>query len=381
MKQQAMGHKVCVITSQYVPSARFFGSAVGDRNVGVGQFLEEGILTYRLPCLFELEGTTIIMRGIGKMLRVFEPDVVHCHDLISPTFVNAAFHKKSLNYALSVDSITGTYNPTNLKKIAFLLYKNLAFKYASKKVDKFFAISNGSQKWLMEELNVSACDITLAPLGADMQLFTRDFTKRIAIRHLLDFSDDNVVIIYTGKILPEKDITILISALAVLPLESKSKIKLLIIGNGPRDYVDKINSLAKKNDLCENVDIRPPVYRKLLPEFYSAADIAVWPGSPSNSIIEAMSTGLPIIIAGYRPPRHDAYDTSKLLEYDNGLSFLRGNIGELSSCLEKLANDGKLRLDMGSRSRKLVEEKLNWDKIAKDTVNSYYAALSGKKEK
>ena len=315
----------------------------------------------------------MLMQGIGKVLHDFKPDVVHCHDLISPTLVSAAFHKKSLNYSLFVDSITGTYNPTTIRKIAFLLYKQLAFRYANRKIDRFFAISVGSQKWLSEELDVSCQDINVEPLGADKDLFKSNSIKRKELRLSLGFSEDVIVIVYSGKMIPEKDLDILVSAVSFLPSELKRKVRILFVGNGPKNYLNNISKLAMCYGVLENIVFHPPVNRKLLPEYYSAADIGVWPGSPSNSIIEAISTGLPIVIAGYDPPRHDAYDTSNLLVYGNGFSFLRGDSKELMSCIEKLVRDDRLRRSMGYRGRKLVEERLNWDTIADHTLNVYHS--------
>jgi len=376
MKQQAMGHEVCVITSdRYMPSTRFFGNIVGNRIVGTGKFYEEGILTYRLPCLFERE-SVILTYGIKKALGIFKPDVVHCHDIFSLAIIAAAFYKESLNFALVVDSITGTFDPRKIKRMAYLAYKYFLFPYVMRKADVFCAINEGSRSWLQEKLEVLPQNIELIPLGADMDLFKYDSFKRGEIRKSLELSDGNVLIVYSGKMLPEKDITTLILAVASLPDRTKNRVRILLVGSGPNFYTEEVSRLACRHELSGSVHFHPPVHRKRLSEFYSAADIGVWPGSPSNSIIEAMSAGLPIIIAGYRTLRHDAHDTSNLLEYHNGLSFVKGSAKELAACIEKLVEDEKLRCGMGVKSRKLVEDKLNWGTIARKTLEAYQRVMS-----
>jgi glycosyltransferase involved in cell wall biosynthesis len=376
LEQQMMGQKVSIVTSdRYAPNVSFFRNVVRRRVVGSGIFCEEGLHVYRLPFLFEF-GNLSAISGVGKVLKKINPDIVHCHDIFSLSLIEAALYKQSIGFSLIADSITGTFQPKGIKELAFLTHKYAIFPILRKKVDCFIAISNGSQRWLQENMKITSNNYRLIPLGADMDLFVHNSLKRNEIRRFLGLSEDDVLIVYSGKILPDKDIKELILAMASLR-KIRKNIHLIIVGSGPHSYMDEISRILCRHGLSDRVHFYPPVKRTKLADFYSAADIGVWPGSPSNSIIEAMSTGLPIIIAGYHPPRHDAYDTSHLLEYDNGLSFQRGKINELESCLEKMAISKFMRMDMGLKSRRLVEEKLNWHKIAENTLNLYSSILKG----
>lgn len=370
IKQQMMGHKVCIVTSdRYAPHAKFFGDVIKNRVVGSGTFYEEGLLIYRLPCWLEF-GSIALTLGITKVLKEINPDVVHCHDIFSFSLIEAAFNKQSIGFSLVVDSITGTFQPAGITKIAFLAHKYSLFPFLRKKVDFFPAINHGSQKWLQKNMKIMPNPFSLIPLGADMDLFVRNSSKRTEIRKSLGLLEDDILVVYSGKILPEKDIKELILAISSLNKTSK-KVHLLIVGSGPEFYVKEISRTVSEHHLSGRVHFHSPVHRTILPEFYSGADIGVWPGSPSNSIIEAMSTSLPVIIAGYGIMRDDAYDTSHLLEYGNGLSFSRGDIEGLAKCIEKLAENEALRSDMGVKSRRLVEDKLNWETIARKYLEVY----------
>ena len=375
VKQQKMGHKVSIVTSdRYAPTSKFFGNVVKSRFVGSGKFCEEGLIIHRLPCLIEF-GSFVSTIGITKVFKELKPDVVHCHDLFSLALLEAAFNKDSIGFSLIADSITGTFQPRGITKVAFLVNKYAIFPFLRKKVNSFTAISYGSKKWLKENMKIELDAHGLIPLGADMDLFVHDSSRREEIRESLGILENDVLFVYSGKILPDKDIKELILAMASLS-KPKNIIHLLIVGTGPNYYVNEISSVLSEHGLSTRVHFHPPVHRTKLPDFYNAADVGIWPGSPSNSIIEAMSTGLPIIIAGYEKLRNDAYDTSHLLEYGNGLSFSRGNIAELSSCIDKLAENRGLRLDMGMKSRKLVVDKLNWDIIARKYLELYQRTLS-----
>ena len=101
-----------------------------------------------------------------------------------------------------------------------------------------------------------------------------------------------------------------------------------------------------------------------LPDYYNASDIAVWPGLSSISIIEAASTGLPLIISNYPIETYS-------IEYRNGYSFEIGNEVQLRNLLAILIYNNNKRDEMGTKSRKLVEDKLNWSNIADLYVESY----------
>jgi len=365
-----LGHEVCVITAdRYSPGVKYFDNSINPK-VNSGIFFENGITVYRLPTLIEA-GKLIISLYTKKALEDLKPDVVHSNDLFYLTTIFVAHYKNRFKYKLFVDSITGTFNLNRLTSHQFDLYRLLFARYLIKKVDSFFAICEGSKKWLLKNFPIPSSSVHVVPLGADDELFTQDTNIRKSMREKFGILDDEVVIIYTGKILPEKDINVLIKSIGALPPELFRKIKIMIVGNGPTEYLKYLNGLINAINVRKNVIMIPTVDRNELPKYYNAADIAVWPGAPSISIIEAMSTGLPIIIAGYPRPREDAYDTTHLLTYGNGLSFQRGSIPELSSCIMKLASDEQLRKEMGQKSRELVKEKLSWRKIAEQYIKIY----------
>jgi glycosyltransferase involved in cell wall biosynthesis len=146
-------------------------------------------------------------------------------------------------------------------------------------------------------------------------------------------------------------------------------VKLLVIGEGKSFYIEYLEKLISNLRISDNVIFYPWVKRTILPSFYSASDIGVWPGLSSISIVEAASTGLPIIIASY-PVETFA------LENENGFAFKLGNVKELRKCLEILIYNDKLRKEMGRRSRLLVEQKLNWKAITTQYLNAYNLALN-----
>jgi glycosyltransferase involved in cell wall biosynthesis len=365
------GHEVCVITSNVYSSGVKILSPFSVRRTNHGKRYEQSIPVYRLPTLFELSDQPFTFSGLKKTLKDFNPDVVHSNDLFWTITILAAHYKPMFKYKLFVDSITGTFNPIGYKTVMFKTFKLLFKRYLMKNVDGFFAVCEGSRKWLSKNFSIPSPLVNVIPLGADQNLFAPDNKTRRFMRKKLGFTDKDVVFVYTGKIIPEKDLDILIKSFALVYRKGAKNIRLLIIGNGPEKYLKYLRKLAETNSLGGKIIFLPTVDRRLLPNYYNAADVAVWPGSPSISIVEAMATGLPIIICSYPKRREDAYDTTHLLEYKNGLSFLRGDLVALAGCMENFVLDKDLIIKMGENSRRLVKEKLNWDSIALRYLEAY----------
>ena len=122
-------------------------------------------------------------------------------------------------------------------------------------------------------------------------------------------------------------------------------------------------NISIKKKMKDRVIFHNLVKNEDLPKFYSAADIGIWPGNPSNTIIEGMSCSLPILISESKSSNH--------LIQKNGFCFQRGNKSQFQSYLDELIKNDELRKDMGYNSRKLVEEKFDWMQIAKKTIEYY----------
>ncbi|MDI6846748.1 MAG: glycosyltransferase family 4 protein [Candidatus Bathyarchaeia archaeon] len=241
--------------------------------------------------------------------------------------------------------------------------KILTERYVRNRVDTIFAINNCWKTILLQLFKIPNKKIKTIPLGADHTLFKFNPVSRFKIRQLLGLSADDLVVVYSGKIILSKELHILLKAISPI-IRQNPKVKLLIIGDGPVSYINLLNELSCNLKISSNVLFYPWVHRTKLPDFYSASDIAVWPGGVSISILEAASVGLPLIIK-------DSVITKFAIANGNGLSFKHGKINELQKCLETLVYDPELRGEMSRKSRLLIEEKLNWESIAEQFLSAY----------
>jgi glycosyltransferase involved in cell wall biosynthesis len=365
------GHEALIVTSDcYYPGNLVFNENSTLR-AKTGMSIEYGLTVYRLPSLFTKGDLLISKESLSKVVETFKPDVIHSNDLFYLPTVSAMKLKKRFGYAFFVDSITGTFAPKFWGQSIFQMYKCLFNRYLRKNVTRFFAISEGSREWLIRNLKIPFSSIEFIPLGADSRVFFPDIGSRILYRKKLGIIENEVVLMTSGKFIPEKDTDILLKSVSNLAKLGVNNVKLVLIGGREPVYFEYLQRLIAWNHLKENVIWIPTVDKSELPLYYNAADIAVWPGAPSISIIEAMAVGLPIVIAGYHKLREDAYDTSHLIKNRNGTLFSRGSVEDLTLKLRQLIISADLRREMGKLSRDYVEKELDWSIIARRYLTVY----------
>lgn len=336
----------------------------------------EGFHIIYLPSLLNINSYHFMTISSYKFLLNFlnreRPDVVHCQPIDSPLSLLFIFYSNRFNYAIVGPVLTQLnliFSPWGFfKKLLFSASKIIVTYYAAKKSVYIFAKTVELGKIVSKSYDIPMNKFRVIPLGTDPELYKYNAMAHRSIREKLFFSEENIILVYSGKIDSTKGLDTLIKALSNIVYEN-NKINLLIIGKGNPVYVDYLKGIIKELRLSRNVTFQGWADRKGLNDFYSASDIAVWPGLSSISIVDAASVSLPLIIA-YTPVESFAIDNK------NGLAFTLGNTSELQNHLRTLIYNTALRKEMGLRSRELVENKLNWKGIAFQYYLSYKNAVN-----
>ena len=137
--------------------------------------------------------------------------------------------------------------------------------------------------------------------GIDLENYVRK-NNSIISRQQIGFTEEDFVIVYSGRIIKEKGISELIDA--ILHLQSYPNIKLLVLGcsfyNDVNHEDEFIRSLKKKAKMIEDKIIFTGfIPYKSIPDYLHLADIAVLPSMWEEpfglTIVEAMAAGLPLI--------------------------------------------------------------------------------------
>ena len=146
-----------------------------------------------------------------------------------------------------------------------------------------------------------------------------------------------------------------------------SNLQFLIAGFGPEEK--KVKQICKK---LKNVAFVGPVFGKKKEQIYINSDFYVLPSYVEGlpvSLLEAMSAGLPVIttpVGGIPDVINDG---------ENGFLIQPGNVYALKEKILELANNEKLREEMGKRNRELIKQKYSWDMIAEKIMGAYNEVL------
>lgn len=176
------------------------------------------------------------------------------------------------------------------------------------------------------------------------------------IRKQLNYSDDDFIIIYCGRIIDVKGVKELVNA--VNKIENR-RIKLLIVGSAGfnnqdrlTEYEKEIMELAKRNP--DRIRIMGYIDNKELYKYYQIADIqavpSIWEEAAGLVTIEGMYSGLPLIIT----------DSGGMIEYVNEkCAFVIKRTGlleeDMIGAVEGLFKDSELRKRMSEEARKNAE--------------------------
>lgn len=140
--------------------------------------------------------------------------------------------------------------------------------------------------------------------GINQDKFKKNITnqKREELRNKLGFCASDTVLIYVGRIIPEKGVLQLLRTMELLP----DNIKLMLIGSSSfgektlTSYEKKVEEILHK--LKDRVVFSGYIPNEKIGEYYQLGDISVVPSIFNDPaplvIIESMAGGLPIITTG-----------------------------------------------------------------------------------
>ena len=356
---QRMGHEVLSVAGTQVYPNGGYGEIEGQvrqRKVAPGLHQERGTDVYRLPC-FELWHRTILSPKLESVVREFEPDIVLTHGVTSPNALRISRLKRRSQkpFRLICDDhlISEIVHDRLRDKIFYAVFRRIVTPALLRSVDVFAPISEETRQIINERCRIPSEMMTVVPLGVDVHRFRRDEAKREAIRDELGVGQDEVVVVFAGKLIPRKGIARLIDA-ALHVLNAQANTRLLVIGSGEEAFVRPHMQRLQKAGFESRVTWLPLMPNKELPGYFSAADVGVWPQEPSMVILEAAACGVPIIC------KDSPYHRER---FADGAAHLFDSYDEMLDSIIRLVSDRELRESAGALARGAVA-KYSWDRVA-----------------
>jgi glycosyltransferase involved in cell wall biosynthesis len=163
-------------------------------------------------------------------------------------------------------------------------------------------------------------------------------------------------ILFVGRLQARKRVDHLLKACAQL----EPKPRLVIIGDGPERA--KFQSLA--NEIYPSAEFIGAKHGVELKPYFTEADLFVLPGTGGLAIQEAMSYGLPVIVAQGDGTQDD------LVRKENGWQIPPNDFDALVSTMKDALSDVVRLRRMGEESYRIVKEEINIEKMVEMFVTS-----------
>ncbi|MDA0645898.1 MULTISPECIES: glycosyltransferase [Nonomuraea] len=188
-------------------------------------------------------------------------------------------------------------------------------------------------------------DVEAVSCGIDLTRFHPHAEPKEWARKLFGLPDRPTVL-FVGRLDEEKRLSDLIRAMPYVLNETDAQLALVGSGN----QRETLETLAARIGVAERVSFLGFVADENMPQAYAAADVFAMPSVAelqSIATLEAMATGLPVVVA-------DAMALPHLVNGDNGYLFPPGDVLALARHLTSVLTDGDLRDRLGLASRELA---------------------------
>jgi glycosyltransferase involved in cell wall biosynthesis len=172
--------------------------------------------------------------------------------------------------------------------------------------------------------------------------------------------DGPPTVLFVGRLQARKRIDILLQACAKLPVEIQPR--LIIIGDGPASHA--FQSLAA--EIFPAAEFTGAKHGAELNPYFAAADLFALPGTGGLAVQQAMTHGLPVIVAQGDGTQDD------LVRPENGWQVPPGDQAAFTNALRNALTDITRLRQMGFASYRIVAEEINLETM----VASFISAIN-----
>jgi sugar transferase (PEP-CTERM/EpsH1 system associated) len=226
-----------------------------------------------------------------RILKQYKIDIIHTRNLAAIEYQVPAF-LAGVKYRVHSEHGWDTFDPEgNNKKYQYLR------RLLSPLIKVFIPLSLHLQDYLVEKVKIPKYKIQRICNGVDITKFYPEKVKQLASDCPLPFDKKGIYIGTVGRMHGVKDQITLVTAFIMLMQahqEFIGQVYLILVGDGPlrQEAID----LLEKHQLLQYAWL--PGEREDIADIMRALDIFVLPSQAegiSNTILEAMATGLPVI--------------------------------------------------------------------------------------
>lgn len=287
--------------------------------------------------------------ALFNLCRLLRPTIVHSRnqsglDALLPARLAGVRHCIHGEHGWDMDNLNGDkWRPALLRRAH------------SPFVNRYITVSKNLERYLVERVGIAPPRVSQVYNGVDTERFSPCMKKSFALMPAGFAREDSIVIGTVGRLQPVKDQATLIRAFAELIKkypDLSTRARLVIVGDGP--LMGYLRSLAE----TMGVDGKTWFSGALddVPEALRTFDIFVLPSlseGVSNTILEAMASGLPVIATAA------GGNLELVQDGHSGQFFVPGDVAALARLLADYSIDTLLRHTHAAAARRIVIERFS----------------------
>lgn len=304
---------------------------------------------------YEFLENTASNPGSHHRKGIINPDIVERISTFEPNallFYGYAYesHFRAMRYFKGKIPVWFRGDSTLLNEDGWVksILKSIYLQWVYSYVDKAFYVGSNNKEYF-QKYGLKKHQLIFAPHAIDNERFSEDRSLEVkTLRNSLDLNQNDILILFAGKLEPKKNPEILLRAFLNL---NRNNVHLLFVGNGVLEQTLKDVSISMANRI-HFIDFQNQTQ---MPVIYQACDIFCLPSQGPGetwglAVNEAMATGKAILASN-----KVGCSTDLVKSHENGFIFESGNIDDLSDKLNQLL-ESDLR-QYGKKSKEIIK---NW---------------------
>lgn len=311
---------------------------------------------------------SLVWTKINRFFRDNDFDIIHVHCPFVANII-VTLNKELRNRMIYTAHIGEESKRLNLNGKAPLVLKFFSPDlYLIKRVKKVVVLNENLKRRLVKEKGIEGERITVIPNGVDVNKFS-NFVVDEEFKEKYNVNEPTIL--FVGTITPRKGVEYLVKAAKILK-EEGYKSKFILVGSTSVDP-EFVREIRRYVDIYRlDISITGFIPYEDLMKLYLSCDIFVLPsfeeGDPL-ALKDALAAGKPLIgtkVGGIPMQVRDGW---------NGFLVEPGNEKQLAEKIRYLIENREERKKMGRNSRKLAEEKFDWNKITERYLKVYEEVL------
>lgn len=294
--------------------------------------------------------------GIGQVIKEEAPDLVHA---VNPIGMAAAGIHYAWKYAVPVVASFHTNIPHYLSHYHLDFLSPFIWSYLRKWHNgvSYNMVTSQAIADLLAANDIP--DSIVLFKGVDLENRSPSFASQAMRRRLSKDPNRPKLLIFVGRIAPEKELASLIPWLS-----QRKDVNLAIVGDGP--YLDQVKEAFQGLPAT----FTGFLHGEDLSQAYASADAFIFPSISETLglvITEAMASGLPVIAASSEPT------LEQIQHGENGLIYDQNDIQALNQALDSLDNPA-FRQHLVENGITYAQQ-FSWDAASQSMLDVYHMAV------